>query len=1217
MSTNPLRSLVTLVLLGALLAGCGGPATEPAAEPAATPLPPTPTAIPPTPAPTAEPEAEAPSPVAAAPEPVGLRPDAPPYAVHGPYWVGYKPVVIGEGTDHPIDAGLWYPALNPNGNPEEIIYPMPWKIPSMPLDTEPLAYGHALLDAAINESGAPYPLVVFSPGLGTAAPWYSNLIEHYASYGFVVLAPEHIETWDSEVRDKWSTSIDRPLAIKRTLDYAEQATAAGGDMAGLIDMQHVAVEGHSYGGYTALAMAGAQYDLDAFNARCAALPPGDPNMFFCAPLVSREADMAARAGLDVMPEGLWPSFGDPRVTAIIPIAGDAYLFDKAGLSKITIPMMAIGGTADTGTPYDWGSKLSYDNTSSAKKVLVTLDGAEHTITTSCENLPWMRDTPFGGWICFDPVWDKDRGMDLINHFSTAFLLDTLKGDAEAAKALVPENAIFPGIRYETNAYGAEPLAAAPSEVALQPHQPRPDAPLYGQRGPYAVGVRDFVIDTPERQIPVTVWYPASNPEGLEEAVTYTMDFLPDPAAGFPTGGRALRDAAADPSGGPYPLVLYSHGAWCYPAIASFLLEHLASHGFVVMAAVHEDNWGTGMQTTYKSEISRPQDMVRQLDLAEELTMPGGELAGLIDMEHVAVSGHSFGGTIALEMGGARINVADWQETYCVDFPDDEDCKVYPDHFEEMAKLAGLDAVPDGLWPDWSDPRIDAVVATAPGVSMFSDGGLDGMRQPFMLLVGTNDTWIGAVLEYRKVFETIPAAEKTRVQFEGAGHMIFGNACEAEPGMVDAGFYFICADQVWDMNRAQDLTNHFVTAFLLAELKGDRYAAAALSPENVTFPGIRYETTAYNDAAAAVLDDDTVAKIEAMVEKVMAEGQIPGAAVGIVQDGELVYAKGFGVQELGQDTPMTPDTIFQMSSAAKTPTGLAVMQLVEAGKIDLDAPVTTYLPDFTLADADLSGVTIRRLLSHTAGMPDPIDWLAEYQDENLRNDEAALHDYVHSLGDQALTSQPGTEWAYSNTGFDTLGDVIAQVSGQTFEDYLQANVLGPLGMENSSYLLSDLDPALLAMPHLPDESGAVNTIDFFPYSRAHAPSGMLFASVNDLARFARANLNQGELDGVRILPASAYDEMWAPQADSPWAEMFGPSVASYGLGWWVGDFYGHRIIGNYGAEFGFQSHLALFPDDGMAVIALVNLFDPEAGQFYALQIADAIQADLLGIELPAQ
>ena len=133
-----------------------------------------------------------------------------------------------------------------------------------------------------------------------------------------------------------------------------------------------------------------------------------------------------------MPEGLWPSLGDPRVTAIIPMAGDSYLFDKAGLAKITIPMMAIGGTADTGTPYEWGSKPSYDNASSAKKALVTLEGAEHTITTSCKNMPWMSETPFGPWICFDPVWDKDRGLDLIHHFSTAFLLDTLKGDAVAA-----------------------------------------------------------------------------------------------------------------------------------------------------------------------------------------------------------------------------------------------------------------------------------------------------------------------------------------------------------------------------------------------------------------------------------------------------------------------------------------------------------------------------------------------------------------------------------------------------------------------------------------------------------------------------------------------------------------------------------------------------------------------------------------------------------------
>ena len=428
------RSFVILVL-AALLAGCVSPAVAPPATPVpptATPIPPIPTPVPPAPEPTPVTVSSDSLAARESPPSEGLRPDAPEFAKHGPFWVGYKSLVIGEGSDRPLEAGLWYPALNPKGAKEEITYPITLKFPTN-IDTPTVVYGQALLDAAVNASAAPYPLVIFSPGYSSNAVFYKTLIEHYASHGFFVLAPEHAEQFDPEFGDSWKTSIDRPLDIKRTLDYAEQSTEQGGDMAGLIDMQHVAVAGHSAGGYTALAMAGAQYDLAAFNARCAQLPSGDPNTSLCAPLVSRERDMAARAGLDPMPTGLWPSLGNPRVTAIIPIAGDSYLFDKAGLAKITIPMMAIGGTADTGTPYEWGSKPAYDNASSAKKALVTLEGAEHSITTSCKNMPWMSETPFYQWVCFDPVWDKDQAQDLINHFSTAFLIDTLKGDAAAAQ----------------------------------------------------------------------------------------------------------------------------------------------------------------------------------------------------------------------------------------------------------------------------------------------------------------------------------------------------------------------------------------------------------------------------------------------------------------------------------------------------------------------------------------------------------------------------------------------------------------------------------------------------------------------------------------------------------------------------------------------------------------------------------------------------------------
>jgi predicted dienelactone hydrolase len=383
-------------------------------------------------------------------QPGELGPDAPTYAVHGPHAVGYQSLVIGEGTEKPLEVSVWYPALNPAGAEEKVTYDMQIKDATWPGDLQTVVYGHALLDADIDAAQGPYPLVVFSHGFSMSAAGYSLSAEHYTSHGFIVLAPDHKEQFDPTWEDMWKSAIDRPRDVKQTLDYAEELTAPGGDMAGLIDMEHVAVVGHSYGGYTALAMAGAQVDLEAYNARCAQLPADDWRSFLCTPIVPREAEMAARAGLDPMPEGLWPSFGDPRVTAIIPMAGNSYLFNQKGLSNITIPMMAIGGSADTGTPYDWGTKPSYDYAGSEQKALVTLTGAEHMIfATPCEYQTWMNDHPAAPYFCADAVWDKEHALDLIHHFSTAFLLDTLKGDQAAHAALLPDAVDFSGIEYAT------------------------------------------------------------------------------------------------------------------------------------------------------------------------------------------------------------------------------------------------------------------------------------------------------------------------------------------------------------------------------------------------------------------------------------------------------------------------------------------------------------------------------------------------------------------------------------------------------------------------------------------------------------------------------------------------------------------------------------------------------------------------------------------------
>jgi len=394
----------------------------------------------------------------------------------------------------------------------------------------------------------------------------------------------------------------------------------------------------------------------------------------------------------------------------------------------------------------------------------------------------------------------------------------------------------------------EPIAAADTAAEAKtlaaPHGLRPDAPPYAMRGPYAVGTRDFAIKTPQRTIPITVWYPAQKRGNKPEKITYKLDFPTNEFPEFTIAGRALRDTPPDTSGAPYPLVLHTHAAWSFRQEAAYLVEHLASRGFVVIAPAMEDNWGMLLKSIYTSEISRPRDVSRTLDFGEELTSMKGALQGLIDMEHVAISGWSWGGQVAMEMAGARLNLNEWLATYCKDFPDDMDCIEYPDHLLDMTKLAGLQTVPEGLWPDWRDPRVDVIVPLAPGVSMFGGGGLDNVKVPVLLMVGSADSSVGPGLAYRKAFETLPTASKTRVVFDNAEHLLFMNNCTAQPGMAEGGYFWVCSDPVWDMDRAHDLVNHFATAFLLAELKGDADAAKALAPENVKFTGIKYETTAY-------------------------------------------------------------------------------------------------------------------------------------------------------------------------------------------------------------------------------------------------------------------------------------------------------------------------------------------------------------------------------------
>jgi predicted dienelactone hydrolase len=397
------------------------------------------------------------------------------------------------------------------------------------------------------------------------------------------------------------------------------------------------------------------------------------------------------------------------------------------------------------------------------------------------------------------------------------------------------------------------LLAVGSPVVGQVDEPpppqglRPDAPPYAVHGPYAVGTRDFVIEPDsERPLDITVWYPALNPDGVAEA--YTYNYLAWGGAPVTTAGHAIADAAPDPAGGPYPLVVFSHFHQGWRQQSVYLTEHLASWGFVVIAADHFGN--TAVNSTPETADTdppfnyyRPVDVEREINYADELAADDGALAGMIDTTKVGVMGHSFGGLTALQAGGAGLDW-DYLRTSCEKNPEGA-CSATLTQLDKIAALAGLDGVPESPWPPFmTDDRVKAIVPLAPAGMRVGPRGAAMVSVPTLMMVGSGDTMAKPEFHDYPIYEGLGSSQKAMVILQGADHLVFLDSCQATPWMVDWGLFVVCADPVWDMDRAHDLINHFTTAFLLATLKGDTDAAAGLAPDQVQFPGITYETTGF-------------------------------------------------------------------------------------------------------------------------------------------------------------------------------------------------------------------------------------------------------------------------------------------------------------------------------------------------------------------------------------
>ncbi len=359
-------------------------------------------------------------------------------------------------------------------------------------------------------------------------------------------------------------------------------------------------------------------------------------------------------------------------------------------------------------------------------------------------------------------------------------------------------------------------------------QQRPDAPPYAQLGEYAVGMTEFTIEDDDRPLRVTLWYPAA-PAPPADAPLAVYDL-----AVIQFESSALADVPA--ADGTFPLVVFSHGSGGFRFQSLWLTEHLASWGFVVISADHPTNTFADQinvprftENLASNYVLRPRDVIRQIDFAQTLT-DTGEFAGLIDIEQIAVIGHSFGGYTALATAGATLDFQQLQ-TYCetatfelassVCFLTEEEDKITPLVGGEPPYIVG------------SDPRVDAVVALAPwNGPILNQASLAQIDIPTLIIVGTGDRVTIPERDAYTIFDQMVNAPRTLTTFVNGDHFIFVDPCFEEATAL--GFFDLCSDPVWDLKRVHDISNHQITAFLLEALKGIN----APTPE--TFVGV--ETT---------------------------------------------------------------------------------------------------------------------------------------------------------------------------------------------------------------------------------------------------------------------------------------------------------------------------------------------------------------------------------------
>jgi CubicO group peptidase (beta-lactamase class C family) len=331
------------------------------------------------------------------------------------------------------------------------------------------------------------------------------------------------------------------------------------------------------------------------------------------------------------------------------------------------------------------------------------------------------------------------------------------------------------------------------------------------------------------------------------------------------------------------------------------------------------------------------------------------------------------------------------------------------------------------------------------------------------------------------------------------------------------------------------------------------------------------------------------KVDALFNEQIAKKASPSYSVAIVKSGKVVYAKGYGLADIENEVPATPESVYRLGSITKQFTATIIMQLIQESKLKLDDTCRSILPEVPLA---WEKVTVRQLLNHTSGIKSYTEVKGIFMNDAMKPTTPA--GIIKTVENEPLDFEPGTKWHYNNTGYELLGMIIEKLDTRPFGDSLKARILDPLGMKNTFFTSERTIVKHRVHGYTGDKDGFKNAhylnMDW-PYA-----AGSMESTVLDLAKWDAA------LYGDKILPQKALAEMWTSTS------LGKDQVANYGFGWNVAKINGIQVVEHGGGIHGFSTFIRRIPSKNLTIIVLCNNDDGNASSV-AVQTSEIVETSI--------